>query len=69
MLTFVPGKLSARMFSQLGVSWVGTANLNKASSHRVTSEIRKREKNDYVSRSDLLPCLSQGRKKKSKQQG
>lgn len=37
VFTFVPGKLSTRMLSQFGVNLVGTANLKKASSHRVTS--------------------------------
>lgn len=37
VFTFVPGKLSTRTLSQFGVNLVGTANLKKASSHRVTS--------------------------------
>lgn len=48
VLSFVPGKLSASKFSQLGTSKVGTANLNKASSHRVTSEIKKKKNMSVV---------------------
>lgn len=57
VVTLVPGKLSASMFSQLGVRWLGTANLKKASSHRVTSETRKRKGICQLFWS-LLPCLS-----------
>lgn len=46
--TLVPGKLSTKTLSQLGVNFVGTANLKNASSHRVTSKERLENQEDLL---------------------
>ena len=46
--TLVPGKLSTRTLSQFGVSFVGTANLKNASSHRVMSKGRWENQEDLL---------------------
>lgn len=47
-LTLVPGRLSTRTLSQLGVNLVGTANRKNASSHRVTSKGRWENQGDLL---------------------
>lgn len=59
----VPGKLSTKTLSQLGVNFVGTANLKNASSHRVTSKGRSENQEDLVKPWTLESLMDKNKKK------